>query len=820
MTATLIAIRHGVSIPMASSGPVYQIGASSTPPFAQQGQVDWVALGNTTWHLTSAVLQRFASADLQPVTYSAALALGCRFTLGPVGRKHLSRALAELSATSTFQKLLWFGFGQKSFVRLLSANEPGLRCIGLCACLADTHSLEVSAYVLGELWKECSYPREYEPSHEQFVKLVQACQGILATSSFGRTVEHLLGNGRLSIDVESDDSTDNLEKSEWTRCANAKQIAQALCALFDVTSGKLKHITIVGMAEVAFIGALASWLFDLKVRADGIPDTAPDRRQPQVTLCHTPASNVDVEASNTDLARIDSRTFFLQGSGEFWSQLHSAGRHTDILIHRVPWDSCLYRSFGSRFLKLCEMSFCLSDFIGSAARIYTGFALCEVDVGIFEDYRPSWIDYSNMCHGEPFLAFIVSRFPELGRNSDLPKLMHLAVNKSFSEALKIFQESVLRIRSFCECEECRGDHLSSKTCLVKLASTILNLARCLAPIEIEPNLLPTISGIQQIYDSIKPYRWTNETSASPYWPSLLQLQATTPRGSLGGVVHLFSGTHPQPDASAGMRTSSEIMTAISWGGICGFTEALRYPVASPQALRIIHVRAGHIMREERQWSAVLDHPDAVGTDSPNLWWKGYNDVGKSNDIRSCKTNMEAVVTERLGGSFLNFSYQVSVKNKVEDEIGLRPLYLPPGAISKVLLESFGLIDCAHDPRICGQTKPAIMCQETPPGMRVGSNSSWNNDQSTLDFGRGIVCCASASRDEDVIDRWIATYLYLLRQREMCLLFRGRECLECCAKTAWKYGEPLLKRMRLAKEPERVVVQVIENNILPLMELES
>ena len=104
-----------------------QPGRSSNPPtFTQNGQVDWVAFGNTAWNMTTVVLQRFSAAEIQPATYGAALAIG-------------DSALRQLKGTGSFRKVLWFGFGQKSFIHLLAEHQVGVNCVALCACLIDTH---------------------------------------------------------------------------------------------------------------------------------------------------------------------------------------------------------------------------------------------------------------------------------------------------------------------------------------------------------------------------------------------------------------------------------------------------------------------------------------------------------------------------------------------------------------------------------------------------------------------------------------------------------------------------------------------------------
>ena len=547
-----------------SSGPAYQIGATSAPTFAQQGQVDWVAFGNTTWQITSGLLQRFANADIHTVTYGAALALGCRFSLSVQGRTRVVQALKQLSGTSAFQKVLWFGFGHKSFVDVITANEPGLQFVALCGCLTDTHGLDVAAYVLVELWKTCNHPAEYQPSHEQFVGLARACEGTLAATTFGQTVERHLGFGRLSIDVEEpEDAVD----AEWKRSAKAEDIAQALTAIFKISNGELQRIKIVGRAEVAFMAAVATWLFDLNLRVVDGPDYTPQGQEPQVEIEYLSSSAERVgEVTSSAIAHVESQTYLLEGSGEFWSQLHSRDdiSSSSLLIHRVPWVSCFYRTFGSRFSALSEMSVTLGDFLGSAARIFSAFSLCEPSIGVLEGYRRSWIDYSDLCHGEAFVAFIVSTFPELQAAPDLPELMHGAVDKTFHEALKSFQLSITSLRAHCGCGICLKRPGIAKTCLIGLATTILRVSQCLASTERDPALLLTISGLQHVYSEIRLHLFVHSSTdvANAKLLSIVLGSGLSIEKVLNLSLALFSGTRPLHN-TVGSDTVSDRTTALS-----------------------------------------------------------------------------------------------------------------------------------------------------------------------------------------------------------------------------------------------------------------
>ena len=132
-----------------------QIGSQwrgGNPPFMQQGQVDWVAFGNTIWTASSAVLQRFAAAGIQPATYGAGLVLFSQMRLDRVGQVRMEKVIRSLKSISGFGKVLWFGFKYQNFVHTMAETVPGLKCLAICACLAEAHSEGLAAWVLAELW--------------------------------------------------------------------------------------------------------------------------------------------------------------------------------------------------------------------------------------------------------------------------------------------------------------------------------------------------------------------------------------------------------------------------------------------------------------------------------------------------------------------------------------------------------------------------------------------------------------------------------------------------------------------------------------------
>lgn len=194
--------------------------------FAQQGQVDWVAFGNTVYSASLATMQRLASAGVQPVTHGAGLALATQFRLSEVGRRRMDEALQNLKAFPGFERVLYFGFGVQSLVRLLGETQPGINCLALCSCLADSHDEKLAAYVLKELWEVLEFPREYEPAYAQFLALIKACSGVVATTTFGAAVTIMLGDIR------------KRRKNNLLETGNPKSVAKVLNGLFKLSNGR------------------------------------------------------------------------------------------------------------------------------------------------------------------------------------------------------------------------------------------------------------------------------------------------------------------------------------------------------------------------------------------------------------------------------------------------------------------------------------------------------------------------------------------------------------------------------------------------------
>ncbi len=126
--------------------------------FSQQGQVDWVAIGNSVFSMSYSILQRFADAGIQPLTHHAGLAISTQFKLSEKENQRVRDALDDLRISYGFESVLWFGFGHRSFLRLLTERELEANCAALCACLGETYGTPKAAELLQVLWEVNDFP--------------------------------------------------------------------------------------------------------------------------------------------------------------------------------------------------------------------------------------------------------------------------------------------------------------------------------------------------------------------------------------------------------------------------------------------------------------------------------------------------------------------------------------------------------------------------------------------------------------------------------------------------------------------------------------
>lgn len=119
--------------------------------FSQQGQVDWVALSNSTVNFSVAALARFSKAKVDIHTVQVCKALCWNFRLVYRVQEDMHDTIRNLTKYGLCQNILWFGFGIKETIINLSDTEEGLSFVTHCAVLLTTFDTFFAAQVLREI---------------------------------------------------------------------------------------------------------------------------------------------------------------------------------------------------------------------------------------------------------------------------------------------------------------------------------------------------------------------------------------------------------------------------------------------------------------------------------------------------------------------------------------------------------------------------------------------------------------------------------------------------------------------------------------------
>ena len=686
--------------------------------FPQQGQIDWVAFGRTIYSASFAVMQRLAAAGVQPITHGAGLALAYRFQVSDIGTRRMNEALESLRIYPAFDAVILFGFGYQSFVKLLAETELGIRCIALCSCLVETHSEELAAWVLRELWSTNKFPKEYEPSYAQFLALVKANAGVVAGTTFGETVYIMLGEDRKS--------TIELSKG----ASGARDIANTLHGLFQISRGDTESIMIVGGADCAFIAAFAYWLLDLSVHVEDedeklIFTSVPARESAQVKVQY-------VDISQRAQMQIASSTYILGDHKEMLQFVEQSAIFN--LVARTPWQGCFTRIFGLSFQKLISNPHLLRTFLGSYARIATAFVSGEARGEGFE--CSNYINFTEASYGKGFLESVTTLFPEFSKARDLAIRMQEAEEESFHAARATIEQTIRSVKLICGCPGCSGDYAgtsnvasqnSSKACLIAILGTTKRLVTLLSCVETDSVLRPTVSGIESVYKDIYGFWSTRSSRDENFWATLLDPQRNDHFYMIQDIHLFFVGTEYQQIETLEQPSPHwNSCTATSEKGICIYLNSLTSLSAKAELMRKVHVVRGHIQWGNNTYSSVWDAISWNNEDRQVIECaKASRKFTSTRHYQDDGLELKGLVTERSSGNRLHFYYRSSLPSG-------EFVSLQPGATTERVLRNTGNLRC--EKHRCGDSLAF-------PSSYI--TKGWVLDNKILDslqFHAGIACC--------------------------------------------------------------------------------
>lgn len=786
----------------------YTPNAGNATGFVNQGQVDWVAFGNTTYSASLTIMQRLAGAGVQPITHSGGLALASQFQLGQVGQRRIEEALTKLAGHGLFNNILHVGFGIYSFVNTLAETQAGINLVALCACLTDSHSEPMAARILAELWDVKGFPLPYKPSPTQFLRLIQTCAGVAIITTFGDSVDVMLG-GRGSGHRHT------VKHQEGPLMASeAHDIAMALHGLFQISKSEVEQIKIIGGAECSFIAALAAWLFNVRVE---VQDAAGEliftnlqgKDDAQVLIQY-------VDADDDFKLQLVTATYILRPHEDLFRD-NSESRMVHLII-RTPWDGCLKRVFGSTFQNCLKVSHQLGGFLGSAARIYAAIARGEAAIGKFS--RKEFFHFAPTAYGVGYIETLTRVFPELTQATKLVDTMMECQLYAFEKAFDLLESCVHNMKNLCDCSICRNvtrpSSFHSRQCLVVMFMTIRHVVLVMASVINDSNIQPTIAGLEEMSD-LQEYFWFEGLKAAEH----------DPRGLVAVVVGLRDTDEPFLDAKLGLdsgrgfaapsmltadletlifgkRPGDEEIerasdrTAFSRSGICVYIQALHGLTTRPESISLIHILPGHIQRGDRRYDRILDgvksQTSFSSSQQESLELVKYDVLDRrypalTVSLVDTDVQIKALVAEPFDGKDIMLYYRASVPSGSID--------IQPGVFTEKILTNSGLLYC-DGPHELPQ-EAYLQCTAVTSGWRLGHAEI---DQLPKQFG--ISCCVWNLEENEQARCFVFAYQSLheypipdrtpfgdypyqqpkkmSEPKRYCSVFLRRSgCLACCTK---------------------------------------
>ena len=318
--------------------------------FAQQGAVDWVALGQVPFPASIAVLGRLSSAGVEPLTVTVGQAICSSIPLGTHGEKVLAEQMSRLRACSSFGDVIWFGVGVRHILHLLVQTSQGASLVALCAGLSEGHNVSTSALILYELAKRFSSPRDLRPSFKQWEALVKVCSSVFSQSTLGPRIHQLLK-------LRGYCHPHSIEQA-----GHPKDMAEVLLAVGSVAKGTRQEISISGGSGCSWVAAFADQIPGLKVAVrshEGAMlwmkyDESVDQGQISLQFCNM---------EPTEAITCVGRMFYIRCGHEFIREcfrgreniIATASMHTAFLGGRVQWDTMLSETFGRDFEDLVNI---------------------------------------------------------------------------------------------------------------------------------------------------------------------------------------------------------------------------------------------------------------------------------------------------------------------------------------------------------------------------------------------------------------------------------------------------------------------------------
>ncbi|KAM0214094.1 hypothetical protein ACHAQI_003714 [Fusarium lateritium] len=593
----------------------YQAGPPGPPStavgFQQQGTIDWTTVANGTVSFSVKVLSQLSKAGVEALTICAARAIFSNVKLGNNGELRLHRALQNIRAFPSIDKVLWFGFGVRHIIWNMQESAEGLACLAICASLTESYTTTAAAKIMRDLFLVYKPPSELTPSLSQWKALVEASEGLLAPTEFGLVLHGL-------TKLYARDGLPNTRA-----CGPPKDIAIVLRQLFEVAAGRMDRFYLSGGADCAWIAAVAHWLLDLRVEIqdqDGTTLYRPDGTRSQLF----PDAQVIITYSQDDdephVSLQVTQKHYVIPSGHVIFVRHPSDENDILSYGRVAWDTCLVDTFGTPMkLLLGSQARTTGICLGSAARIFSAVMsepMCPTDTPDSPNARPGDPPVSSSAYGRGFYLLARRQFEELNQTTLLVQTMETALDQSYLEATQQLSQSFASLGRLCTCEVC--DSTGGTTgrndafCLILLVQTICTLVRIMSVCHMQKGLEvhPARSGIERIYWNLELQRFESlgGSKGDSFEHAILWNWAQN--DSLTWMQVLFTGRGDSDRHNRRYNTSTDDSVVATRNGLCFCLNTLTEITCDPQRACVILVMPGKIEWNDFIYDQVWD----IGTD--------------------------------------------------------------------------------------------------------------------------------------------------------------------------------------------------------------
>jgi hypothetical protein len=561
-------------------------------------------VANGTISFSVKVLSQLSKAGVEALTICAARAIFSNVKLGNNGELRLHRALQNIRAFPSINKVLWFGFGVRHIIWNMQESAEGLACLAICASLTESYTTAAAAKVMRELFLVYKPPSELTPALSQWQALVEASEGLLAPTEFG-----LVLHGLTKLYLR-----DGLPNTR--ACGPPKDIAIVLRQLFEVSAGRMDRLYLSGGADCAWIAAVAHWLLDLRVEIqdqDGTTIYRPDGTRSQ----HFPDAQVIITytqvADEPHVPLQVVQKHYVIPSGHILLIRHPRDENDILSYGRVAWDTCLVDTFGTPMkLLLGSQARTTGVCLGSAACIFSAVMsehISFTDTPENPNTRPCNPPVSSSAYGRGFYLLARRQFAELNQTTLLVQTMETALDQSYSDAAQQLSQSFVNLSRLCTCTVCdpTGGTVGQDDsfCLILLVQTICTLVRIMSMCYMQQGLdiHPVRSGIEKIYWSLNLQRSASLRISEGDTAERAILWSWAQHNSLTWMEILFTG---RGDSDRHNNMSMGDPVANTRNGLCFCLNTLTEITSDPQRACLVMVMPGKIEWNDFIYDRVQD----------------------------------------------------------------------------------------------------------------------------------------------------------------------------------------------------------------------